>query len=105
METLGTALAKRRAELGQTQRQAADRLGVSQPTFGAWERDLSEPGGGYLPPIAAYLRCHEDDLGRMLLATKLKLAGVSRSALSKWRSRQRRHAGGRPPATGGTALR
>ena len=53
--TLGEHLKKRRLELGLLQKQAADRLGVSQQGYVAWELRRKKPVARYVPAIINFL--------------------------------------------------
>jgi len=53
--TIGERLKKRRAELGLTQGQAAERLGISQSALCRWEKGLGEPGEEAQDRIARFL--------------------------------------------------
>lgn len=88
-ETLGAALAAERRRRDLRQRQCAEHFGVSQPTFSAWENDVTEPGGAFLPAIAAWLQVSDTRLGMLLLGTKLRLAGRHLREVSEWRRRVR----------------
>lgn len=88
--TLGTFVARVRAERGLTQRQLAERLYVSDKTVSKWERGLSLPSVPLLVPLAGALglsiselmACeeapHEERLGRAeadrLIAASLDLS-------------------------------
>ena len=91
--TLGTFVARVRAERGLTQRQLAERLYVSDKTVSKWERGLSLPSVPLLMPLAGALdlsiselmACeeapHEERLGRAeadrLIAASLDLSGAT----------------------------
>lgn len=91
--TLGSFVARVRAERGLTQRQLAERLYVSDKTVSKWERGLSLPSVPLLVPLADALglsiselmACeeapHEERLGRAeadrLIAASLDLSGAT----------------------------
>ena len=91
--TLGTFVARVRAERGLTQRQLAERLYVSDKTVSKWERGLSLPSVPLLMPLADALglsiselmACeeapHEERLGRAeadrLIAASLDLSDAT----------------------------
>ncbi len=54
-QTLGEHVRKRRLELGLTQRQAAERLGVSPWTVLNWEKNHTEPPIESIPAIIRFL--------------------------------------------------
>ena len=54
-QTLGEHVRKRRLELGLTQKQAADRLGVNAWTVLNWEKDHTEPPIESIPAILQFL--------------------------------------------------
>lgn len=58
------ALAVRRATLGMTQQQFADKLGVSRSRVAMWETGASAPRAGMLTAIADALHCSVDELLR-----------------------------------------
>lgn len=54
--TLGETLRRRRREeLKLDTAEAAQRIGVSQPSYSDWENDKSKPGDQYLTAIADFL--------------------------------------------------
>lgn len=61
----------RRIELGLTQQQAADRLGVTNPAWNAIENGKYSPGLDTVERVAKCLKCHADDL----LERELQRAG------------------------------
>jgi transcriptional regulator with XRE-family HTH domain len=52
---LGEHLKKRRRELGLLQREAAERMGVSNDTVVNWEKDKSKPVPAQFRPVVAFL--------------------------------------------------
>lgn len=50
--SIGTAIAQARAQLGLTQREFAESIGVSQGLVGAWESHIKTPGAKTLKKIS-----------------------------------------------------
>lgn len=59
---IGTIIQKKRKELGMTQVQLADLLGVTAPAVNRWEKNLSFPDATLLSPLA---RCLKTDLNEL----------------------------------------
>jgi DNA-binding helix-turn-helix protein len=55
-------LAELRARKGLTQAQVAADLGVSLPTYGAWEKDISNVAISKVVAVAAYFGCTVDQI-------------------------------------------
>jgi transcriptional regulator with XRE-family HTH domain len=53
--TVGEHLLKRRRDLGLTQVQVAEALGVNVSTVTIWEKNRGEPSGGHLAGILGFL--------------------------------------------------
>jgi len=51
-----------REKVGLTQKQVADKLGITQPTVAIWEMEGSAPRIDKLPKLAKILGCSIDDL-------------------------------------------
>src|SRR5699024_5749355 len=60
MKSIGDRIRERRRELKLTQKQVADRIGVSSVAVGYWERDENAPAGQHLLSLAAYLAVSPD---------------------------------------------
>lgn len=59
---IGNVIQKKRKEVGLTQAQLAERLGVTAPAVNRWEKDLSFPDVALLAPLA---RCLKTDLNEL----------------------------------------
>ena len=59
---IGNIIQQKRKEVGLTQAQLADRLGVSSPAVNRWEKNLSFPDSALLAPLA---RCLKTDLNEL----------------------------------------
>ena len=54
--SMNRVIMERRKELGLTQEQVADYLGVSTPAVSKWEKGITNPDIGLLPPLARLLK-------------------------------------------------
>lgn len=61
-ETLGMTIAKKRKELGMTQMELAQQMGVTDKAVSKWERDLSCPDINSLPKLAELFGMTMDEL-------------------------------------------
>lgn len=61
--TPGEIIQRRRAELGLTQAQLAERIGRTSSTVQRWERGVATPPKSLLPTLATALQVSERDLG------------------------------------------
>lgn len=61
-ETLGTRIAQKRKELGFTQEELAEKVGVSAQAVSKWENDISCPDISLLPNLAKVLDMTTDEL-------------------------------------------
>ena len=103
LNTLGDHLRKRRLDLGLTQRDVANKLGVTECTIWNWEANYSSPQLRFIPKVVAFLgydpyciRSHS--LGERLREYRRRMGlsqkalahrlGVDPSTLGKW---ERRH--------------
>ena len=59
---MGLALRSRRLRLHLTQKQCADEMGVSTPSYNGWEQGTKWPTPDKLPKLAALLRCSIHEL-------------------------------------------
>ena len=59
---LGKIISVKRKELGMTQAQVAEYLGVTTPAVNRWEKDLSVPDAGLLAPLARLLMVDMNEL-------------------------------------------
>nr|MBQ4457781.1 helix-turn-helix transcriptional regulator [Clostridia bacterium] len=59
---IGKIISCKRKELGMTQAQVADYLGVTAPAVNRWEKDLSVPDAGLMAPIARLLKIDMNEL-------------------------------------------
>lgn len=62
MDQIGTVIRKKRKELGWTQEQLANHLGVTYQAVSKWENDLSIPDIQIMPEIAKIFRISLDEL-------------------------------------------
>ena len=60
--SMGKMIAARRKELGLTQQELADKMGVTDKAVSKWERDLSYPDISSLPQLAGLLGTSTDQL-------------------------------------------
>lgn len=70
MNDLPDLLRTRRLTLGETQRQAARRIGVTQSSYSRWESGRTTPDPARLDEIAASLDLPTESLVRMLDGAK-----------------------------------
>ena len=61
-ETMGTMIAAKRKELGMTQLELANQMGVTDKAVSKWERDLSCPDINSLPKLAEVFHMSVDEL-------------------------------------------
>ena len=61
-ETMGQIIATKRKELGMTQMELAERMGVTDKAVSKWERDLSYPDVNSLPKLAEIFGMTVDQL-------------------------------------------
>ena len=61
-ETLGMMIATKRKELGMTQLDLAEKMGVTDKAVSKWERDLSYPDINSFPQLAEIFGMSVDDL-------------------------------------------
>ena len=61
-DALGSRIARRRKELGMTQRDLAERLHVTDRAVSRWERGIGSPDISLLEPLAAALKMSIDEL-------------------------------------------
>lgn len=54
--SMNTIIQQKRKELGLTQEQVADYLGVSTPAVSKWEKGITSPDIALLPPLARLLK-------------------------------------------------
>ncbi|MBO7667034.1 MAG: helix-turn-helix transcriptional regulator [Firmicutes bacterium] len=76
--TMGQLIAAKRKELGWTQQELADRMGVTDKAVSKWERDLSCPDVSTLPHLAQELGLTPDEL---LGASKAEKAASGPAAM------------------------
>lgn len=60
--TMGQLIAAKRKELGLTQQELADKMGVTDKAVSKWERDLSCPDVSTIPHLAEELGLTPDEL-------------------------------------------
>lgn len=61
-QSMGSLIAKRRKELGMTQLELAEQMGVTDKAVSKWERDLSCPDIASLPKLAEIFGMSMDEL-------------------------------------------
>ena len=61
-ETMGTMIAAKRRELGMTQLELAEKMGVTDKAVSKWERELSYPDVTSLPKLAEIFSMSVDEL-------------------------------------------
>lgn len=76
--SMGQLIAAKRKELGLTQQELADRMGVTDKAVSKWERDLSCPDVSTLPHLAGELGLTPDEL---LGASTAQKAATSPAAM------------------------
>lgn len=64
-QTMGALIAARRKELGMTQLELAQKMGVTDKAVSKWERDLSCPDVNSLPKLAEIFGISVDELMRI----------------------------------------
>ena len=60
--TMGMMIASKRKELGMTQMELAEKMGVTDKAVSKWERDLSYPDISSLPKLAEIFEMSVDEL-------------------------------------------
>lgn len=63
---IGARLERERLKRGESQDEAADRIGVSQPTYSRWTLGQSFPKSAYWVKIGRYLGVPRDEVGRIV---------------------------------------
>ena len=61
-KTMGAMIANRRKELGMTQKELADQLGITDKAVSKWERDLACPDIQTIPKLAELLNVSLEEL-------------------------------------------
>ena len=61
-ESMGSSIASRRRELGMTQKELADRLGITDKAVSKWERDVCCPDTALLSPLSEILGLSLEEL-------------------------------------------
>lgn len=61
-ESMGSIIAAKRKELGLTQKELADRLGITDKAVSKWERDVCCPDTALLAPLAEILGVSLEEL-------------------------------------------
>ena len=82
--TLGRIIAQHRRELGLTQQELADQMGVTDKAVSKWERDLSCPDVHSLPHLAEVLQVSLEELmgsQPQLAGKKVSIPAVAATAL------------------------
>lgn len=87
LERTGDHIRQRRLDLGLSQRDVANRVGVDKASVLNWERQRSEPELRFLPAIIAFLGYvpetgEEDSLGSILIRHRT-LRGLSQLAFAR----------------------
>ncbi len=60
MKTLGSRLKERRKELGLTQKEIANGVGISSVAVTYWEKDITTPLSGHMNKLCKLLRCTDE---------------------------------------------
>ena len=68
--TMGMMIASKRKELGMTQMELAEKMGVTDKAVSKWERDLSYPDISSLPKLAEIFGMSVDELMQVKADTK-----------------------------------
>ena len=68
--TMGMMIASKRKELGMTQMELAEKMGVTDKAVSKWERDLSCPDISSLPKLAEIFGMSVDELMQVRTDTK-----------------------------------
>ena len=68
--TMGMMIASKRKELGMTQMELAEKMGVTDKAVSKWERDLSYPDISSLPKLAEIFGMSVDELMQVRTDTK-----------------------------------
>ena len=68
--TMGMMIASKRKELGMTQMELAEKMGVTDKAVSKWERDLSCPDISSLPKLAEIFGMSVDELMQVKADTK-----------------------------------
>jgi transcriptional regulator with XRE-family HTH domain len=92
--TLGQQARKRRLLLKLTQRQAAERLGVSAATVRNWEKGNTEPSIEFVPAIVRFMGCEP-----FLESTSIAGQLMAKRRSMGWSIRKAAAAAGVDPAT------
>ena len=87
LNTIGDHLRKRRLDLGMTQCQVAEKLGVTECSIWNWEANYSSPQLRFIPRIIAFLGYDPNDtqtgsFGERLVAYRYK-TGLSQKDLAR----------------------
>ena len=69
-QTLGMMISSLRKEIGMTQLELAERMGVTDKAVSKWERDLSFPDINSIPKLAEVFETSVDELMQVQTATK-----------------------------------
>lgn len=70
--TIGTALSRRRSDLGIDQKDAAALIGMSRTSFSSYERDLQRPSAEVLPALAKFLEVTIEEILTLYGATSIE---------------------------------
>ena len=76
-DTMGMIIAARRKELGMTQLELAEKMGVTDKAVSKWERDLSFPDVTSLPRLAEIFGMSVDELMQVKQESRKEEAGRS----------------------------
>ena len=76
-ETMGSSIASRRRELGMTQKELADRLGITDKAVSKWERDVCCPDTALLSPLSEILGLSLEELVNAKAAPQSSHRGVN----------------------------
>ena len=76
-DTMGMIIATKRKELGMTQLELAEKMGVTDKAVSKWERDLSFPDVTSLPRLAEIFGMSVDELMQVKQASQEEETGKS----------------------------
>ena len=76
-DTMGMIIAAKRKELGMTQLELAEKMGVTDKAVSKWERDLSFPDVTSLPRLAEIFGMSVDELMQVKQESQKEEAGKS----------------------------
>lgn len=76
-ESMGSIIAAKRREMGLTQKDVADRLGITDKAVSKWERDVCCPDAALLSPLSEILGLSLEELVNAKAAPQSSHRGVN----------------------------